>query len=216
MRTEWKASADKKVLRMFALITDGGIHNKFNRKQAEARSEKEGAEVEPNYGIAYLCLPAGPGHPASKAAISSKYKVPGTTWYIADPVLSKFVGSIAGVHKILEELREAGIRVNNIAELNQHARSVKKIAPRVDDSSVIYKDLGMADVKDAPTVKTRKKAVEPAPTLRKKAVSSEPVKTRRKVVEPVRKTKAVEPPARRQRAVEPTPTVRKKAVTTRR
>ncbi len=141
MRVEWKPNADKKLLNMFALITDGGLGNQFNLKQADIRSDKKGEKIPPNYGIAYLCLPAGGGHPGSRAAIQSKYSVPGTRWALAQPMLSKFVGTMQGVHKVLEDIRKAGVKVGNIAELNNHAKSVRKITPRTDDDSVVYKDL---------------------------------------------------------------------------
>jgi len=205
MRVEWKANSDKKLLNLFALITDGGMHNAFNLRQAEARSEKQGAEVAPNYGVAYLCMPAGGGHPGSRAAIQAKYKVPGTKWLLASPMLSKFVGSIAGVHKILEEIRAAGIKIGNIAELNQHARSVKKITPRTDDENVVYKDLREKDlpVVDPTVRKKRPMAVEPSAD--DEEVAERPARNKRPQAVPPR-------PKSREPAVKPRGNNRKVAV----
>ncbi len=134
MRKEWKPNANKKLLNLFALVTDGGDRDPGNIKEA-ARSG-----ANPNYGVAYLCLPAGAGHPSSKRAISAKYKAPSSRWLLSNPTLTKFVGSIQGVHKILDDMKEAGITVNNIADLNRFARSVKKVAPKVDSTVTVDSD----------------------------------------------------------------------------
>ena len=191
LRQEWKPTADKKQLNLFALVTDGGDKDPGNIKEAE----REG--VDPNYGVAYLCLPYGAGHPGSKLAIGAKYKAPSTRWMISNPTISKFVGSIQGVHKVLTDLSEAGITVSNISDLNKDARSVKKVAPKIDDTVFVSKD------EVAQPKKVVKRAVEPAPTKRTKAVPPAPTK----------RTKAVEPaPTKRVKAVPPAPTRRVKAV----
>jgi hypothetical protein len=79
-------------------------------------------------------LPYGGGHPATRLAIASKYKSPSTRWLLSDPALSVYVANIQGVHKILKSLQDAGIAVNNIAELNKQAKSVKKINPKTDNT----------------------------------------------------------------------------------
>lgn len=184
LRKEWKPNADKKLLNFFALVTDGGDRDPATIKEAA----KVGAP--PNYGIAYLCLPAGAGHPGSKLAINAKYKAPSSRWFLSDPTVSKFVGNLQGVAKILAELKDAGIQVNNIKELNQSARSVKKAAPKVDMDELEQEQQPKKKraVEPAPTKRVkavepaptrRQKAVEPAPTRRTKAVETRPVKTRR-------------------------------------
>lgn len=133
MRNTFKPTSDKQLLNLFALVTDGGWSDPLNLKRAGKKAE-EGEPVKPAYGLAYLCMPAGGGHPGSKLAIQSKYIVPGTRWRLSEPLLTRFVGSLAGVHKVLAQIKEAGITVNNIDQLNQYARSVKRIAPKVDDT----------------------------------------------------------------------------------
>jgi Fe-S cluster assembly protein SufB len=143
----------------------------LNTKRALKKSEETGEEVAPAYGMAYLCLPAGPGHPGSRLAIGSKYLAPGTRWKISDPMLTRFVGSLAGVHKILAELQAAGISVNNIDELNKYARSVRKVVPKTDDILSFGRD---NDEDEEVVEKPKRKAAE-AP---KRKVVDEP---RRKV-----------------------------------
>lgn len=172
MRMEWKANPNKKLLNLFALITDGGAANKYNQALAKHTTEKTGVETAPNYGIAYMCLPAGGGHPGSRQAVLTKYTAPGTRWALSQPMLSKFVGSIQGVHKVLESLSDAGITVGNIAELNQHAKSVKKVTPRTDFDSAVYQDVAKHKQARAP-----KKAVQvEEPVQRKQAVPTKTVK----------------------------------------
>lgn len=132
MRETFKPSADKKLLNMFAIVTDGGWADSRNIREATKRADRTGEEVKPAYGIAYLCLPAGGGHPASRAAIQTKYSAPGTRWTLSGDMLTRFVGSLRGVHKVIDELRDAGISISNIDELNRYARSVKKVVPKED------------------------------------------------------------------------------------
>lgn len=181
MRETFKPTADKKLLNIFALVTDGGVYDPLNNKRAAAKSAETGEDVAPAYGIAYLCLPASGGHPGSRLAIASKYNAPGTRWRIADPMLTRFVGSLAGVHKILAELKDAGINVNNIEELNQYARSVRKVVPKTDDTILSIGD----DSEETPTkpsktpVKVRKaREVAPAAPARKTRETA-PVKVRK-------------------------------------
>jgi SNF2 family DNA or RNA helicase len=133
MRETFRPTSDKMKLNLFALVTDGGWSDPLNIKRAEKRAA-DGKDTKPAYGLAYLCMPAGGGHPGSRLAISSKYVVAGTKWMLSAPVLTRFVGSVKGVHRVLEEMRAAGIRVSNVDELNQYARSVKRIAPKIDDT----------------------------------------------------------------------------------
>ena len=127
-RQTWKASSDKKMLQMFALVTDGGDKD----PAALRKAQKTGAA--PNYGVAYLCLPYGGGHPATNRAINSKFKAPATRWFKSDNSLSIFVSNLTGVRKVIEELKASGIQVNNIPEINDAARSVKKIVPKNDET----------------------------------------------------------------------------------
>jgi hypothetical protein len=134
MRDAFKPTADKKLLNIFALVTDGGWSDPLNLKRAQKAADEEGTEVTPAYGIAYLCLPAGGGHPGSRLAIQPKFAAPVTRWHLSQPMLTKFVGSIKGVHAVIQELRDAGININNVEQLNEYARSVKRVAPKVDES----------------------------------------------------------------------------------
>jgi hypothetical protein len=86
-------------------------------------------------------------------------------------MLTRFVGSLAGVHKILAELQAAGISVNNIDELNKYARSVRKVVPKTDDILSFGRD---NDEDEEVVEKPKRKAAE-AP---KRKVVDEP---RRKV-----------------------------------
>lgn len=156
MRDTFKPTADKTMLNIFALVTDGGVFDPLNNKRALKKAEETGEDVAPAYGMAYLCLPAGPGHPGSRLAIGSKYLAPGTRWKISDPMLTRFVGSLAGVHKILAELQAAGIVVNNIDELNKYARSVRKVVPKTDD----VLNLGNGSEEDEVVEKPKRKVVE--------------------------------------------------------
>lgn len=206
LRQAWKPSANKKLLNLFALITDGGEHDPLNIKQAA----KTGAN--PSYGIAYLCMPAGSGHAASKLAISSTYASPGTSWRVSAPMLAKFVGSIAGVHKVINEMREAGVTIENVDELNMYARSVKKVVPKTEGVDVLGLDYEVPGKKPkvvpepAPARKTR---VAPEPTrTRKSEPEPAPKKTRTVPVAPVKKTRTVPvaPPVKTRKAVpEPAP-----------
>ena len=126
MRKIWRPVADKQLLQIFSLVTDGGAQDPIAIRQAA----KNGSN--PAYGIAFLCLPWGSGHPASRLAVNSKYRVAGTRWTVSDRTSSVFVGSLAGIHVVLGRLKEAGIRVDNIPELNRDARSVRKIVPKTD------------------------------------------------------------------------------------
>lgn len=163
MRNNFRPSADKKRLNLFAIVTDGGWSDPLNVKRAEKRAEA-GEVPKPAYGIAYLCLPAGGGHPASKAAIMPKYKVPATRWMLSTPMLTRFVGSVLGVHKVIAEMHAAGIKVANVDELNKYARSIKKVAPKVDDT--VWNTDDVEDVEERPARKTRnvkeKSVKEPA------------------------------------------------------
>jgi len=132
LRTAWKATADKKMLNMFAIVTDGGDTD------AAAVREAERNGVAPNYGVAYLCLPAAAGQPASKLAISTKYKVPGVRWMHSDSTLSVFVNNIQGAHKVINSLLEAGIQITNKDELNKAARSVKKVSSKDDETIDVH------------------------------------------------------------------------------
>ncbi len=131
LRMVWKPSANKKLLNMFALVTDGGADDRINIQKAE----KVGGN--PDYGIVYLCLPLGQGHPASKAATSSRYKVPGLRWFQSTPTWSVFVGSMAGAHKVFDSIKEAGIVITNRDELNKAAKSVKRVTPKDDVVDVL-------------------------------------------------------------------------------
>jgi hypothetical protein len=126
LRTIFKPTSDKRLLNMFAMITDGGEDDPMVIRQAEK------AGVKPGYAVAYLCLPAGSGHPGSKLAIQSKYKMPATRWYLSNPTLSLFVGNIRGAQKALQQIKDAGIQITNIAELNKMAKSVKRASPKLD------------------------------------------------------------------------------------
>lgn len=126
LRQEFKPSADKKLLNMFALVTDGGA------KDPAAAKEAEKSEQIPNYGVAYLCLPYGSGHPASKLAVSSKFKASSTRWYISSPELSIFVNNVAGAKKVLKSILDAGIAIENLDELKKEASHVKKAVAKDD------------------------------------------------------------------------------------
>lgn len=177
MRETFKPTADKKLLNIFALVTDGGIFDPLNAKRAAAKSAETGEEVNPAYGISYLCLPAGGGHPGSRLAIASKYSAPGTRWRIADPMLTRFVGSLAGVHKILAELKDAGIVVNNVDKLNQYAKSVRKVVPKTDGDILSIGNDEEPEVVETPPKTRRTRSVEPTPV--RKTRKAEPVKVRK-------------------------------------
>jgi hypothetical protein len=145
-RQTWKATSDKKLLQMFALVTDGGDKDPAALKQAQK------AGTTPNYGVAYLCLPFGGGHPATMRAINPKFKAPATRWYKSDPSLSIFVSNLNGVHKVLAELKAAGIEVNNLKDLNKDAKSVKRVMPKNDESI----DLDVKEAKEAQTKEVKK------------------------------------------------------------
>lgn len=184
MRNTFKPTADKKLLNLFALVTDGGWSDPLNLKRAGKKAD-EGIEAPPAYGISYLCMPAGGGHPGSRIAIMSKYLAPGTKWRLSEPILTRFVGSIQGVHKLVDEMKAAGVRVNNIEQLNQYARSVKKVAPKIDDT--VFEPQGVADeaeIEDTPVKKTRRQPKEVAPVKKTRVVPTR--KTRNEVV-PVKK-----------------------------
>jgi hypothetical protein len=120
IRKTWKPNPDKKLLTMFALITDGGNQERV----LVNRAEKEGQDTP--YGAAYLCMPLGGGFPATPNAIKPQYKAPGTTWRRAEDELSIFVSGFSAVRKVLVDLKEAGIMVTNVDEMNRQARSVKR------------------------------------------------------------------------------------------
>jgi hypothetical protein len=155
MRDTFKPTADKTLLNIFALVTDGGWSDPLNIKRAQNSADEDGVDVAPAYGIAYLCLPAGGGHPGSRLAIQPKYAAPLTKWHLSEAMLTKFVGSLSGVHKVIQELRDAGIKINNVDQLNQYARSVKKVAPKIDDSVFHPADESEDDVKVKPSVKQK-------------------------------------------------------------
>jgi hypothetical protein len=129
LRKEFKPSADKKVLQPFALVTDGGDTD----PGALADYEKEG--VNPRFGAAYLCLPYGPGHPSTQAAIQPGVKAPSSKWTIAPPALSIFCNNVAGVVKVLKQLKAAGIVIGNVDQLKNDA-SHFKLAQKKDDEHI--------------------------------------------------------------------------------
>lgn len=152
MRQTFRPSADKKMLNMFAIVTDGGWADSLNQRNADKKQEQTGERARPAYGLAYLCLPMGGGHPASRLAIQTKYSAPGTRWYASQEMLTKFVGTLRGVHKIIDQLHDAGIKIANVDELNKYARSVKKVIPKTD---VFEEVMGMETEEEAPK-RTRK------------------------------------------------------------
>lgn len=118
LRKVFKPVADKKALTMFALVTDGGEY------QGKAQS----------YGMAYLCLPYGSGFPATREAIKNQYRRPATKWIISEHSLSMFVSNMDAVKKVFRNLKDAGIQIANIKDLENQAKSVKKIKPKTDKS----------------------------------------------------------------------------------
>lgn len=126
LRLLWKPSADKKLLNLFALVTDGGADDPDVIRQAA----KHG--VDPSYGVAYLCMPYGAGFPATREAMRNEYRRPATKWFISENELSIFVNGLPAVKKVFQDLKDAGIQIANIDELERQARSVKKIAPKTD------------------------------------------------------------------------------------
>jgi hypothetical protein len=75
-------------------------------------------------------------------------------------MLTKFVGSLKGVHAVIQELRDAGIKINNVDQLNEYARSVKRVAPKVDES-VFH--VGDDDETEEVAPKTRQVKTKPVP-----------------------------------------------------
>jgi hypothetical protein len=128
MRKMFKPQPDKMMLNIFGIVTDGGLSDPRNNKKAE----KEG--TTPAYGIAYLCLPYGAAFPATRLAISPKYKVPGTMWYIVENNVSMFVNSLDAAKKVVEDLELLGVTVSNKDELNKAVRSVRKVMPKSDST----------------------------------------------------------------------------------
>ena len=122
LRRMWKPNPDKKLLNLFALVTDGGGAEGVLIRQAEK------AGIDSIYGAAYLCLPLGGGFPATLEAIKPQYRAPGTKWFRSENEMSVFVSGLAAVHKVIDDLRTAGITVTNGDELNKQARSVKRAA----------------------------------------------------------------------------------------
>lgn len=180
MRDAFKPNADKKLLNIFALVTDGGWSDPLNLKRAQKATDEEGVEAAPAYGIAYLCLPAGGGHPGSRLAIQPKFAAPVTRWHLSQPMLTKFVGSMKGVHTVIQELRDAGIKINNVDQLNEYARSVKRVAPKVDES-VFH--VGDDDEEQEVQPKTRQVKTKPVEKpVRKQAPAPKAEKPTRQVV----------------------------------
>lgn len=129
LRTIWKPTSNKKELQMFALITDGGDKDASALKQAMRNG------VTPNYGVAYLCLPVGGGHPGTKLAVKSVVKAPATRWILSQPTLSMFVSGLSAIQKILQNLETAGIQVNNVKEIIREAKKLK-IMPNTNDKTL--------------------------------------------------------------------------------
>lgn len=150
LRQEFKASADNKLLTMFALVTDGGDTDPDALKDYA----KEG--VAPHYGAAYLCLPYGPGHPGSKAAVNPAIKAPSSKWIISPPSLSIFVNTARAAAKVTKQLIEAGINVENLDELNKDAANVKKATAKNDEFVDVVDDEPDAKKGKAPVKKAKK------------------------------------------------------------
>lgn len=128
LRRVWKPSADKTLLNIFALITDGGADD----PAVQRRAAKDG--VDPSYGIAYLCLPYGAGFPATKEAIKEAYRRPATRWVIHQGTMSMFVGSLDAVRSVFATMRDAGITLNNKDELERQAKSVRRVPAKKDST----------------------------------------------------------------------------------
>lgn len=126
LRKLWKPNPDKKLLNLFTLVTDGGAADPAVIRKAERTG------VDPSYGVAYLCMPYGAGFPATREAIKNQYRRPATKWFISEDELSVFVNGLPAVKKVFQDLKDAGIQIANIDELEQQARSVKKVPPKSD------------------------------------------------------------------------------------
>jgi hypothetical protein len=126
LRKLWKPNPDKKMLNLFALVTDGGVDDPAVIRQAAKLG------VDPSYGIAYLCMPYGAGFPATREAMKNEHRRPATRWFISDKELSVFVNGLDAVKKVFQDLKDAGIQIANIDELERQARSVKKVQPKTD------------------------------------------------------------------------------------
>jgi len=130
MRQEFKPSADKTKLNLFALVVNDGHTNMA--EQADAAKQ----EREPSYGVIYMCLPAGPGHPASKIAISPQMKHPSTRWFLSSPTLSIFVNNSMGARKVLKSIMDAGIVIENMDELKRDNARLKLARLAKDDEFI--------------------------------------------------------------------------------
>ena len=151
LRGEFKATADPKLLQIFALVTDGGDTD----PAALADYAKDGQN--PHYGAAYLCLPYGPGHPGAKNAVNPALKAPSSKWMVSEPAMSLFVNNVAGAVKATKALIDAGINVENLDELKADAAQVRKVSmvKNQNDELVPLKKEAADD--EAPVVKKKAK-----------------------------------------------------------
>lgn len=153
LRQEFKANADKTLLQPFALVTDGG------EKDPEALKDYEKDGVNPRFGAAYICLPYGSSHPATKAAIAPAVKAPSSKWTIAPPALSIFVNNVAGAAKVVKQLMAAGVTVDNIDQIKIDAQHFRKAVMK-DDEHVQVRADPKADEEEAPSAKKAVKKIK--------------------------------------------------------
>jgi len=128
LRQAFKPSPDRTRLCLFSIVTDGGDRDPGALKEAERKG------VNPNFGVAYLCLPSGGGFPGSKLAVADKYKAPGTRWTLSDSSMSLFVNNLRGAAAVLNELGRAGVKIENGDEIRHQAANMKKLTPKDDDT----------------------------------------------------------------------------------
>ena len=161
LRKAWKPTADKKLMHLFALVTNGGSSEAAIVNKAARNGE------EPAYGAAYLCMPYGGGFPATKNAM--RYVATGTRWVIKEGDLSMFVNSTAAVKQILINLRDAGITVSNMDEIRQQAKLVRRVAKigGVKDDGLDLSVKDDEDEEEAPVKKTQTKPTRPVTKSRK-------------------------------------------------
>lgn len=175
LRQEFKPSANKHVLSMFALVTDGGDTD------AAAVREAEKNGVAPSFGVSYLCLPYGAGHPASKLAVSASLKAPSTRWAISPPKLSIFVNNLNGAAKVIRQILAAGIQVSNLDELKKRAAHVRLINAKDDDLIDIRGDEDEgAGGKKLKVEKREPEVKAPVPIKKQQKVQREPAVPARK------------------------------------
>lgn len=127
-RTMFKPSSDRKAIKPFPLVLDGGTLDSMNIRRAEKYNEgkRKSQHIQPEVGRVYLCLPIQ-GQAGTPQAL--KYRGTRITWKKSKPSLSLTCAGKSAAAKFFTGLVAAGIQVANADEIRK-VMSTITVKPR--------------------------------------------------------------------------------------